>query len=74
MQANITPTEARNTAKEAYIYGFPMVDSYRIQNSYFIDRESPAFKVPYNEIDGADGAADGERPVFQHPTGRSVRI
>jgi hypothetical protein len=26
---NITPPEARAIAKEAYIYGFPMVDNMR---------------------------------------------
>jgi hypothetical protein len=30
-QPTITPEEARAILKEAYIYGFPLVDSYRIQ-------------------------------------------
>jgi hypothetical protein len=29
-QTPITPTEARAVAKEAYIYGYPLADSYRI--------------------------------------------
>ena len=33
----VTPEQARAIAKEAYIYGFPMVDSYRVQYSYFVD-------------------------------------
>ena len=37
----LTPDRVRAIAKEAYIYGFPMVDSYRIQHSYFIDSASP---------------------------------
>jgi hypothetical protein len=48
--ADITPAEARAIAKEAYIYGFPMVDSYRVQNAYFVDRASPEYKAPWNEI------------------------
>lgn len=40
-------------ARQAYIYGFPMVDSYRIQYSYFIDPESPEYKGPWNEVRGA---------------------
>jgi hypothetical protein len=40
--------EARAIAKEAYIYGFPLVDSYRIQYSYFVDRHNPEFKAPWN--------------------------
>ena len=31
--AGVTPEQARAIAKEAYIYGFPLVDSYRIQYS-----------------------------------------
>src|SRR5258705_2428194 len=48
--ADITPTEARAIAKEAYIYGFPIVDNYRIQYSYFVDRQNPEFKAPWNQI------------------------
>lgn len=43
-------TEARAIAKEATIYGFPLLDSYRIQYSYFADRNSPEFKAPWNQI------------------------
>jgi hypothetical protein len=42
--------EARAIAKEAYIYGFPMVDNYRIQYGYFVDRQDPEFKAPWNQI------------------------
>jgi hypothetical protein len=44
----MTPAEARAIAKEATIYGFPLVDSYRIQYSYFVDRSSPEFKAPFD--------------------------
>ncbi len=44
----ITPQEARAVAKEATIYGFPLVDNYRIQHSYFVDRSSPEFNAPWN--------------------------
>jgi hypothetical protein len=46
----ISPTEARAIAKEAYIYGFPLVDSYRIQYPYFVDRGGPEFKALWNAI------------------------
>jgi hypothetical protein len=45
-----TPAEARALAKEAYIYGFPMVDNYRIQHTYFVNRASPEFKAPWNQL------------------------
>lgn len=46
----ISGSEARAIAKEAYIYGFPLVDSYRIQYAYFVDRGGPEFKTPWNQI------------------------
>jgi hypothetical protein len=46
----LSPTEARAIAKESYIYGFPMVDSYRIQYDYFQDSKNPEFKAPWNHI------------------------
>ena len=49
----VTPEQARAIAKDAYIYGFPMVDSYRIQNAYFINPESPEYKGPWNEVHSA---------------------
>src|SRR5271154_933096 len=49
-QTGVSPAEARVIAKEAYIYGYPMVDSYRIQHAYFVERENPEFKAPWNQI------------------------
>jgi hypothetical protein len=49
-KSSVTPTEARDIAKEAYIYGFPMVDGYRIQYAYCVDRNNPEFKAPWNKI------------------------
>jgi hypothetical protein len=49
-QTGVSPAEARAIAKEAYIYGFPMVDSYRIQYNYFVDSKGPEFKAPWNQI------------------------
>ncbi|MDX2230351.1 MAG: DUF1254 domain-containing protein [Leptolyngbyaceae cyanobacterium bins.349] len=46
----ISPAEARAIAKEAYIYGYPMVDSYRIQHAYFVDSTNPEYKAPWNQI------------------------
>ncbi|WP_299781714.1 DUF1254 domain-containing protein [uncultured Formosa sp.] len=36
--------------KEAYIYGFPMVDNYRIQYDYYEDSTSTEFKAPWNHL------------------------
>src|SRR5882672_8884144 len=47
---DVSPAEARAIAKEAYIYGFPMVDDYRIQYGYFVDRQDSEYKAPWNQI------------------------
>ena len=49
-QASVSPAEARAIAKEAYIYGFPVVDNYRIQYAYFVDTKNPEYKAPWNQI------------------------
>src|SRR5580692_7314356 len=49
-QAGVAPGEARAIAKEAYVYGFPLVDSYRIQYDYFVDSKGSEFKAPWNHI------------------------
>jgi hypothetical protein len=48
--AEITPVEARVIFKEAYIYGEPIVDNYRVQYAYFVDTKSPEYKAPWNHI------------------------
>ena len=45
----LSTKEVRAIAKEAYVYGFPIVDSYRILYSYFVDRDSPEYKAGWNE-------------------------
>jgi len=42
--------EARVIAKEAYVYGYPLVDNYRVQYAYFVETKSPEYKAPYNTI------------------------
>ena len=49
-QTTITPDEARAIAKEAYLYGYPMVDAYRIMHAYFVNRESPEYKGSWNQL------------------------
>jgi hypothetical protein len=47
---SLTPADVRAIAKDAYIYGFPMVDSYRILNAYFVGKGTPEYKGPYNTL------------------------
>ncbi|HTA38113.1 MAG TPA: DUF1254 domain-containing protein [Candidatus Acidoferrales bacterium] len=46
----LTPAQARTIAAQAYVYGFPMVDLYRILWGYFADTGGPAFKAPMNAL------------------------
>lgn len=46
----MTPEEVRDIAKQAYIYAFPVVDSYRIQHAYWIDRSHPEYKGSFNKF------------------------
>jgi hypothetical protein len=49
-EIKVSPAEARAIAKEAYIYGNPMVDNYRIQYAYFVDKQNPEYKTSWNQI------------------------
>jgi hypothetical protein len=48
--ADLTPEEARPIAKEAYVYGFPLVENYRVMHAYAVDRNNAEFKAPFNQI------------------------
>lgn len=46
----VSPAEARAIAREAYIYGFPMVVNYKTMNMYSVNEKSPEYKGPFNHI------------------------
>lgn len=48
--ADVTPAEARAIAKEAAIYGFPIIDNYRVNYDYFFKPGTPEYKGPPNTI------------------------
>jgi len=47
---DIAPDEARAIAKEAYIYGFPMVMNYKTMYAYALNEQSPDYKGPFNQL------------------------
>ena len=47
---SVPPAEVRAIAKDAVIWGFPLVDSYRVQYSYFVDRGGSEYKAPWNTL------------------------
>lgn len=46
----VTPEEARRLAREAYLFGYPMVENYRTLLNYAVDQNSPEFKGPFNTL------------------------
>ena len=64
---SISADQARTIAKEAYIYGFPLVDSYRVQYSYFVDRGNPEFKVPWNTLSNTARVYTPDDKAIQTP-------
>lgn len=63
----VTTEEARAIAKEAYIYGFPLVDNYRIQYSYFDDKNDPEYKGAWNEVHNTSRVFTPEDKALQTP-------
>jgi hypothetical protein len=63
----LSPDEARAIAKEATIYGFPLVDSYRIQYSYFVDRSDPEYKGPWNTVTSNARVSTPDDKAIQSP-------
>ena len=63
----VSPQEARAIAKEAVIYGFPMIDSYRIQYAYFVDQSSPEYKGTWNEVHNTARVFTPEDKAVQTP-------
>lgn len=46
----VTPSEARAIAKEAYVWGFPMVESYKTLYAQAVDASGSNYRVPMNQI------------------------
>jgi len=50
ISADVSLEEARAIAKDAYIYGFPMVESYKTLYAQAVDQGGSNFKAPFNSI------------------------
>lgn len=48
--AELTAKEAKQIAKEAYVYGFPLVLNYKTMYDYAIDKKSPDYKGDFNKL------------------------
>jgi hypothetical protein len=55
-----TPEEARAISREAYIYGFPLVEAYKTLYKQAIDQTSPEYEAPLNQLGHARTVATPE--------------
>ncbi|HLO79567.1 MAG TPA: DUF1254 domain-containing protein [Chitinophagaceae bacterium] len=46
----LSTEEIRRITRDAYTYAFPIIDNLRVQYSYFVDRNDPEYKAPYNVL------------------------
>jgi hypothetical protein len=46
----LTPQQAQAIARDAYIYGFPIVENYKTLYAYAIAEGNPNYKAPFNQI------------------------
>jgi len=49
-EQKLTAKEAKQIAKEAYIYGFPLVLNYKTMYDYAVDKKSPEYKGDFNKL------------------------
>lgn len=47
---DLTPDEAEAIAREGYIYGFPIVESYKAMYAHAVDADSTEYKAPFNTL------------------------
>jgi hypothetical protein len=46
----LSPEEAEAIAKQAFIYGYPMVENYKTMYGYAVDKDNTQYKAPFNQI------------------------
>ena len=63
----ITAAEAREIVRDAYVWGFPVVDSYRIQHAYFVDTANPEYKGAWNQVHNTARVFTPEDKAIQTP-------
>lgn len=65
--STLSAAEAQQIAREATIYGFPLVDNYRIMYSYFVDTSSPEYKAPWNTLNNTARVFTPDDKAIQTP-------
>lgn len=65
--ASLNPSEVKQIAEEAYIYGFPMVMNYKVFHDSFLDPIAKGYKGPMNQIHGEARVYTHEDTTVQTP-------
>jgi hypothetical protein len=65
--SSLTPAEVRAIAKEAYVYGYPVVDNYRVIYTYTQDSGDPDYKAPLNVLKSVPRVFTPEDRAIQTP-------
>jgi hypothetical protein len=60
-QSGPAPEEAREIAKEAHLYGLPVVTNYQTMYKQAIDTDNPDYRAPFNVLPSAAGVATPDR-------------
>jgi hypothetical protein len=66
-RAELTRDETQAIVQEAYVYGFPLVDNYRVLYTYAVDTKSPEYKGPFNTITNIARVYTPEDTAIQTP-------
>lgn len=66
-EVKVEPLEAEAIAKEAYIYGYPMVEMYKTLYIQAVDTESNAYQAPFNRISHNSDVYNGKTRAVQSP-------
>ena len=67
LDAAPNPEQARTLARDAAVYGFPLVDNYRVLHAYFVDRDDPEYKAPWNRLNHVTRVFTPEDKAIQTP-------
>ena len=49
-ETQLTAEQAKQIAKEAYIFAFPMLDNYKMMFAQAIYEKTPAYEAPFNTL------------------------
>jgi len=70
-ETGVPVAEARQIAKEAYIYGFPLVTNYQTLYKQAVDSSDRDYRAPFNTVGRTTGVATAEDKFVVTPNYQS---